>query len=305
MKNNNVIINILKGAVVGIACIVPGVSGGTLAVILGIYDKILYAISSLKKEFKKSISFLWPIVLGALIGLGAMIWPLTKAIEYFPLPTVLLFIGLIIGGLPGLFDKIKRVPNVQGSIAMVLAVCIPIGLCFISNGKDVSLGTDMEWWMYFVVVLIGIVASCALTIPGISGSMLLLILGFWTPILNCVMNIFSGSGIEVFHNISVILLFGIGIVIGFFLISKLMTYLFRKFNYVTYMSIIGFIIGSLFAIIYAIKDDMFPNGNMAAHIVVGVILCLVGFAISFLLICYSKKHPAKPEEKSSTNEETN
>lgn len=285
------LINILKGAAIGIACIVPGVSGGTLAVILNVYDKILESVSNLRKEFKKSISFLWPIILGIVLGLAAMVYPLKKAIEYFPLPTVMLFVGFIVGSMPSLFEKVNKKHKPTGLVSLVLATLIPIGLCFISAGKDVNLSSSMEWYMYLLIILIGILASCALTIPGISGSMLLLILGFFNPILETITNLIKFNDLPlVGHSLLVLLLFGIGIIIGFILISKIMTYLLKKFNYLTFMAIIGFIIGSLFAIFYAIKDDMFPgNSNHIVHIIIGIILLIVGGALSLCLYLYSKK----------------
>lgn len=114
MKLKDTLITILKSSLIGVACIVPGVSGGTLAVILGLYDKILFSISNLRKDFKNSIKFLWPIVLGIAIGLGATIYPIKLAFQHFPLPTIVFFVGLILGSLPSLCKNIRRKPNVSG-----------------------------------------------------------------------------------------------------------------------------------------------------------------------------------------------
>lgn len=291
MKFKNTLINIAKGACIGLACIVPGVSGGTLAVILNLYDKILAAISNIRKDFKNSLKFLWPILLGIVIGLGSMVYPIKIAFEHFPLPTILLFVGLIIGSLPGISKNISRKPTIPGIIAMILAMGLAVGLCFIGAGTDADLSVNMPWYTYLIVILIGMVGSCALAVPGISGSMLLLILGFYTPILNCVTSIVSGT--DVGHNILTLLCFAVGVVIGFFVISKIMTFFLRKFKYQTYMAIIGFIVASIFAIFYQIKDNMIPEGAPWAVILVGVILFLIGLTLTSLITFFANKYSKK------------
>lgn len=107
MKAREFLINVAKGAAIGIAMIIPGVSGGTLAVMLKIYDKIIASISGLRKHFKESVLFLLPIVIGAVLAFAAAYFPLTLALEHYPFPTMLLFAGLMAGSLPKLFKDCK------------------------------------------------------------------------------------------------------------------------------------------------------------------------------------------------------
>ena len=100
MRYKNFFLNVLRGAVIGISMIIPGVSGGTLAVLMNVYDKLINAISDLRRDFKNSFTFLLPIALGAVLGIVAMYYPLKFALTYAPFPTVLLFIGLMAGSLP-------------------------------------------------------------------------------------------------------------------------------------------------------------------------------------------------------------
>lgn len=288
MKIKETTFDVLKGVGIGVACIVPGVSGGTIAVLLNIYDKMLAAVSNLRKDFKNSVKTLWPIILGIVLGLVGMIYPIKKMFELIPLPTITLFVGMIIGGLPSLFSKVKRKPTATGSVAMIASAAIAIGICFIGSGQPVDLTTTMKWPMYLILVLIGVVGSCALTIPGISGSMLLLILGFWEPILNAVTELIKFSDFG--HNFLVLLCFGIGVIIGFFLISKLMTFLLKRFNYLTFMGIIGFILGSLFAIYFTNRADLIPAGsNVGLTVALTIILGLLGLVASGLLTFYAMK----------------
>lgn len=288
MKSKELFYDVLKGAGIGVACIVPGVSGGTIAVLLNVYDKILAAVAGIRKDFKRSFKVLWPILLGIVIGLVAMIYPIKKLFEYFPLPTITLFVGMIIGGLPSLFTKVKRRPTASGSIVLIIAAGLAVAVCFFGNGSSVNLSNSMEWWMYLVLIAIGVVGSCALTIPGISGSMLLLILGFWEPILDTITSLakFTDFG----HNIAVLACFGVGVLIGFILISKLMTYLFKRFNYLTFMGIIGFILGSLFAIYYSNRSQLFPTGSdLGLTIALTIVLGLLGLLASGFLTFYAMR----------------
>ncbi|MDE6273922.1 MAG: DUF368 domain-containing protein, partial [Clostridiales bacterium] len=109
-KNNAVVeflVRILQGVAIGIAFIIPGFSGGSVAAILGIYEKLVGAIADIFKSFKKSILFLIPIAIGMVIGIGALIVPIKIALEHYPIPTVTLFVGLALGGLPSVTDQVK------------------------------------------------------------------------------------------------------------------------------------------------------------------------------------------------------
>lgn len=287
MKLKDTLITILKSSLIGVACIVPGVSGGTLAVILGLYDKILFSISNLRKDFKNSIKFLWPIVLGIAIGLGATIYPIKLAFQHFPLPTIVFFVGLILGSLPSLCKNIRRKPNVSGIFSIILALVAVIGMSFLGSGNSVDLSSSMSWYNYIILFIVGIVGSCALVIPGISGSALLLILGFWEPILICFTELIKFNNFG--HNFLVLFLFGVGVIVGFFLISKIMTYLLNKYHYQTFMAIIGFIVGSVFALFWQIKDNFIPEGNIIVIIIISVILFIAGFISSFAIARLDKQ----------------
>lgn len=284
MKLKNFFKNLACGAAIGVAMIIPGVSGGTIAVITGVYDKIINAISCFFKDFKNSVLFLLPIILGAVAAFAAMYFPLRYALDYAPLPTVLLFAGLMAGTLPKLFkDCAARGFKKTDIVAVILPLAVIIGISFIPELGTADLSLSMPVWGYFALIGIGVIASCALVIPGISGSMLLFILGYYQPVvLDTVSLLFTDFG----HSVLVLGLFGIGVIAGFFTIAKLMKYLFGRFPRGTYWAITGFVIGSIPAIFISFPSS-FPDAPCtAAQIAVGAILCALGIIATYALTSY-------------------
>ncbi len=267
-----------SGALIGIAMIIPGVSGGTLAVLLNIYDKLIESISNLFKDFKNSLSFLFPLLLGAAVALIAAYFPIKYALEYAPLPTVLLFVGLMIGSLPQLLKQ-ARVHgfNKLNIISFIIPLAVVIGICFIPSMGEVDLSASMTAGEYILLFIMGLFASCALVVPGISGSMLLMIFGYYYPVLATFSNLTSAFG----HSLLVIAVFAIGIVLGFFTIAKLMKLLLSRFPRGTFWAIVGFVVGSIPAVMITFDYAGSPLGTL--HIVFGVILCLLGIIGSFAL----------------------
>ncbi len=288
MKVKEFFKNFGMGAALGVAMIIPGVSGGTIAVLFNVYDKLICAISDLRRDFKNSIFFLLPIILGALVGIAAMYFPLKYAIEYAPMPTILLFAGLMIGSCPKLFkDTYKNGFKWTDIIAVVLPFAFVVGICFIPALGQANLGADMPVWGYFVLILIGAVASCALVVPGVSGSLLLLVFGYYQPILETVSALLTSFG----HSLLVLALFAVGLVVGFFTIAKLMKFLLKKFPRGTGWAILGFVFGSVPAIFLT---EEFTSATVdGVHIAIGAILCLAGVIASFALTAYAESRKSK------------
>ncbi len=263
------------GAAIGAGMIIPGVSGGTIAVLFNIYDKLISAISDLRKDFKNSFFFLLPILLGAAAAICAAYFPLKFALDNAPLATVMLFAGLMTGSLPKVINDGRAFGFKKINI---LSVAIPfvavIGICFLPNLGNVNLGGDMPVWGYFVLILMGALASCALVIPGVSGSMLLLIFGYYQPILNTVSALKDSFG----HSLLVLVLFALGILIGFISIAKLMKFLLKKFPRGTHWAIIGFVVGSIPAIFLSFD---YNTEIGVAQLLVGTMLCLIGIILAY------------------------
>lgn len=294
MKVKEFFKNFGLGAGIGVAMIIPGVSGGTIAVLFNVYDKLIGAISELRKDFKNSFFFLLPIVLGALVGIAAMFFPLKYAIEYVPLPTILLFAGLMIGSLPKLFkDTRKNGFKLTDIVSIVLPFLVVVGLGCVSvlgvKGimpyLEADLTAGMPVWGYFVLILIGALASCALVVPGVSGSLLLLIFGYYQPILDTISALLTDFG----HSVLVLVLFAVGLIVGFFTIAKLMKLLMKKFPRGTGWAIFGFVIGSIPAIFMTKEFITAPVDGV--QIAIGAILCLAGVIASYALATFAEnKH---------------
>lgn len=284
-----------KGGAIGLAMIIPGVSGGTLAVLLGVYDKIIDSVGNLFKKFKESFLFLLPIALGAILAFAALYYPLKYALAYAPFPTILLFAGLMVGSVPDLVKKSEKNGFIKfDTIGLVLACFLVIGICFIPNLGDVDLSANMEAWEYFLLLFMGMLASCALVVPGVSGSMLMLIFGYYQPLLASI----SALKVSFGHSLLVLATFAVGVIIGFFTIAKLMQLLLKRFRRATYWSIVGFVIGSIPAVIITFfhKYGASLDAYLAPlQIALGVILFVAGAVATFLLARFTVKHAEKAE----------
>ena len=272
--------NILKGIVIGLANVIPGVSGGTMMVSMGIYDKLIHCITHLFSEFKKSLRFLVPIFIG--IGIAAVVVPF--GIEFlfanYPFQTNLLFIGLIIGGLPAVWKKVKgssvRVGHI---IACILFFALVAGLALV--GETEGNAADLSFSLISVIKLfgVGIVASATMVIPGVSGSMMLLLMGYYHPILETITNFikaalaFDMNGI--LAGMGVLIPFGIGVVVGIFAIANLIEIIFVKFPLYAYWAIIGLIISSPVAILVV--------GGIGTVTVFSVITGVAALGIGFVI----------------------
>jgi len=246
----------VKGFILGIANIIPGVSGGTLAITLGIYEELIGTISHIFSNLKKNLNFIIPIGIGAVLSVLIMSKLINYSLGEFPVPTTLFFIGLIVGGLPLIASKVKSVkPSVSHIVAFLLTFSLTMFLLFI----------------------VGIIAAATMVVPGISGSFVLMLLGFYKPILNTISNITDFSMLAL--NMMVLIPFGIGIVVGIILIAKLIEYLLKKHEIITYYAILGFIGSSVISLFVG----LFGHDFKLTQILVGTLLFAVGNVVGYKL----------------------
>lgn len=284
--------DVLRGVGIGVAFIIPGFSGGSVAAILGVYERLVNAVADIFKHFKKSIVTLLPILLGMIVGVAALILPIQWGLSCYPIPTVTLFVGLALGGIPSVAEKLKGSKlNWQHALAFAVPLLAAAALCFLPLAGEVDL-FDLNVGGYFLLVVIGIVGSCALVVPGISGSMLLLIFGYYNPIVALVTkNLLHGD--RVGHCFAVLACLAVGLVAGFFAISVLMKTLLKKCPRGTYCSILGFILGSIPAVyVSTIREADSALGALYSspwYWVVAMLFLILGFALSFGFWWYSKK----------------
>lgn len=250
--------DILRGSALGIANIIPGVSGGTLAVTMGIYDKIISSVTGLFRHPKKSIVTLLPYGIGMVAGLLGLSFIIEFLFARYPLPTVLLFIGLILGGVPALWQRIKgQKIGVPGVILFVLFFALLVLLPIIAGEERTDLVLTPDAVTIIKLFFVGVIASATMVIPGVSGSMILMSLGYYAPILSSITD-FIRAVLD--FNISAALAecallvpFGIGVLVGIFAIAKLIEFLLARFETYTYCAVLGLVAASPISIFTAFR----------------------------------------------------
>lgn len=276
--------SVLKGMVIGIANIIPGVSGGTMMVSMGIYDKLIHCITHLFREFKKSVLFLLPIAVGMVLAIAGSSFGLTWLFENYPIQTNLLFVGLILGGLPAIWKKVKGSKVNIGHMAAGL-LFFALVVVFAAMGDAEGTAADLSFNIGNVLILfcVGIIASATMVIPGVSGSMVLMLMGFYHPVLNAIRDFFSALAAldiqGILKGCGVLIPFGIGVVAGIFGIAKLVEIIFEKFPLYAYWAIIGLIISSPIAIFLM---GTFPALTVL-NVLTGVVALVIGFGIAMKL----------------------
>ena len=275
------IMDILRGMVIGVANIIPGVSGGTMAVSLGIYDKLIGAITGLFKHFKKSMGVLIPLGIGMGAGIVGFGYGLEYLLEHHTLATGLTFVGLVLGGLPILWGQFKaetaKKPSKKIGVGEIVCfaalLAFGVGMALLQGGTERSLTFGVGSMVLLFVL--GVVASATMVIPGVSGSMVLLVLGYYNAILALITGsvdaLAGGDWGTLMHNVGLLIPFGIGVLLGIFGIAKVIEYLFQNFPSQTYAAIIGLILSSPFAILYSSGAlGAFSVGGLVAGILLGL-----------------------------------
>lgn len=278
------IFDILKGMVMGIANIIPGVSGGTMAVSMGIYDKLIHSVTHLFSEFKKSVKTLIPIVIGMGLGIVGLSFVIKFLFANFPIQTNLLFIGLIVGGLPMIYGKVKgQSIRVQHIVAFLVFFGVVVGMAAIGEVDQAGKVLEVNPVNLIILVAVGIIAAATMVIPGVSGSMVLMLLGYYNSIIDTITELVTAllavdiAGI--LHGIGILAPFGVGVVVGIFAIAKLIEFIFAKAPYVAYWAIIGLIVASPFGIV--MMNDF--SGINVISILTGIVAFGIGFVIAMVL----------------------
>lgn len=276
----NIVLGI-KGFFIGLANIIPGVSGGTLALTLGIYEQLIGCISHIFKNLKENIKFLLPIVIGAVISIITLSHVISFSLENYVLPTILFFIGTILGGIPMLLKKVKGSKLSISNLLVFLVTFSMIILLLFLNSDNVVSFENMHIGNYILLFIVGIITSATMVIPGVSGSAVLMTIGYYKPVIDVIKDITNFSNLA--NNLMILIPFGIGVVVGILLIAKLLEFLFKNYEVKTYYGVLGFIISSIFAIIY---QNLIINSSFVFTIpslIIGIILFILGFLIAYKL----------------------
>ena len=272
------ILLVLKGFLLGIANVIPGVSGGTLALTLGIYQDLIGAISHFFKNIKKNLKFLIPLGIGMVIAilLGSKV--ITFCLDKFALPTTLFFIGLIVGGIPLLTKKLKgRRLKPLNLAVFLLTFGIVMIMTFLNAGNNAVDLSNMSVIQFILLMIVGMVAAATMVIPGVSGSFVLMLLGYYKPIMATLGNLTDFSLLG--HNIIVLAPFGIGLLIGIVGIAKLIEFLLKKYEIPTYYGIVGFVTAS----VIGLGIGLVGVPTTTLQVLAGLVLFVIAFIIGYKL----------------------
>lgn len=239
---------LVAGIVFGLANVIPGVSGGTMAVVFGLYERLIDLVANLRTKWRKELPFILVFGLGAGIGILAFGKLMKWILANYPTEANAFFIGIILGSIPMLVRlTFKQGKKWHVSLANILpmlitfGIMIPMALTDTSGAKEAATAaqvTRFDLGYSLMCVLYGIIAISTMIIPGISGSFVMLLMGFYGTIIGAVADL----------NFLVLIPFAIGCLIGLFSVTKLIKWLLAKYAEPSYSAILGFVFGSILCI---------------------------------------------------------
>ena len=296
----------LLGFFVGLAVIVPGISGSTVAIIFKLYDAFLYAVSNLFKQFRRCFFFLLPIAIGIVIGLAAGFFTVQKALEYIPFAIVGGFAGLMCGAFPAVTDELKGAERTPKRVALFLAgVAIPVAAAICSVVLSGGTGKDFSaWWRIALCVPVGAIVGLTQVVPGLSASAILMSIGYFTPLVESVHVTYWKANPIIFLTYAAL---GVGFLIGIFFSSGALTRAFEKARHTAYSMIVGLSLGSIIAMfcnveIFAVYKEWAKSGVAWKDFWLGVALFAAGAAIAYLLVRYQRKKDAETKTAKKISE---
>ncbi|MCX5775478.1 MAG: DUF368 domain-containing protein [Firmicutes bacterium] len=297
MKLKNYLIYCFKGFIIGMAIILPGISGGAVAALLGVYDKMIGAVADIGKHFKESIKILLPILIGLIFSVS-LFFPLDILLKIAPFPVIALFVGMMMGGVPELTKKLKGKINVRNILLVIAGFIFSASIGVISVfALEPAVLTNIAIPGLILLFVVGFCASTTLATPGISGSITLLALGYYVPLVGIATEILSFQASTMVNNLLVSLAFGLGMLVGFFLISKFMKFLLGKFLIPTSFAIVGIVLGSFVSSFYNNETVAMATTNpgfLSTWQIVGTVAALIiGVASTLILEKIAEKKAAQ------------
>ena len=253
-------LDFFKGIAIGSGAILPGISSGVLCVIFGIYETLLNCALNFFKNFKYNIKLLFPFGLGAFLGIILFGNILRFSFYAYPIQAKSVFIGLIIGSIPKLFKeaKSKKITDI-----LFLIISFLVGLLFVFLEKKYNFSNNTNQFSFIYLVISGFLMSAGVIIPGVSSTLILMLLGVYDAYLLSVSSLYLRFLIPL----------AIGLLLGSVFCMKIIKYLLDKFHSQTFYSIIGFTIGSIFVLI--------PTLSSFSEI----ILCVLCIILGIFVIC--------------------
>lgn len=285
---------LILGVFIGLAVIVPGVSGSTIAIIFGLYTSMLYALGNILTDLKRCIKFLFPIGIGVVVGFLAGFIAIQEVFDTYLFQVICLFVGLMIGAVPALTKEIKGAKlNASRGVLFGVGLIIPVAICVLSillssDTESATTFTDFPISRVLLYLPLGFIVSVTQIVPGLSATAILMAFGQFRLIINSLHRDF------IFENPQVLLLYaalGIGFLIGIVSISKAFSLILSKHKTTAFFMVTGLAFGSIISMflnsdMYELYTEWAASSVPTVDVVVGVILLAVGFALSFALTKY-------------------
>ena len=246
------LIELFKGMGIGIANIIPGFSGGTMAVVFNLYEKLIYAFSHFFESPVQTLKELWAVLIGVILGIFIAVFGITTLLDAYPVPTLLLFVGMVLGSIP----KVQKRTNVfsgltSTKVALVLGFLLLITLTFLPSANNIDSGKTNGFIVGFF--LISAIGSTSMVIPGISGSLIFLIFGYYDFVLELVIEFIRGiltmNITLIGDTVGYVILLVLGSVLGIVLIAKQIERLLLSHKSIIYAFIVGLLLATPVAII--------------------------------------------------------
>ncbi len=255
---------ILKGIIIGIGKIIPGVSGSMLAISMGIYQKLIDSVNNIFKYPKENFKFLFKITIGVIISIVFFSNIILNSLNKYYIITMFFFIGLIIGGFNDIKLNIEKKSNYFTYVSFIIITTL--GLINIDN--EVNITSNLLNFIYYI--FIGFIDAFTMVVPGISGTATLMMLGAYNSVITMFSNIFD------IDNFKILIPFIIGIIIGIFITVKIVQYLFKNHKDKTYSAILGFSTSTI--VLMFIKS--FNSFYTLPNLFIAFIMLFIGYFIS-------------------------
>ena len=259
---------ILKGMIIGIGKIIPGVSGSMLAISMGIYQKLIDSINNFFKYPKENFKFLLKVTIGVIISMVFFSNIILNCLNKYYLITLFFFIGLIIGG----FEDIKKSTNKKYNYITIISFILVTLIGFINIDNKVNITNDFINILYFI--FIGFVDALTMVVPGISGTATLMMLGAYEKVIEMYSNIFNFS--LLLNNLKVLIPYIVGIGLGIIITVKLINFLFKKYKEKTYSAILGFSLSTIVLMLIKCINSFYTLTNL----ILAFILLFLGMFIT-------------------------
>lgn len=286
------------GAFIGLAVIVPGVSGSAVAIIFRLYEKLLYALGGIFHRFKESARFLLPIALGGIVGLAAGFFGVRFLLNLLPFAIVALFAGLMLGAFPAVTDEIKgEKPTPLRIILFLLGLLFPIGLSALSvfGTPDMLSLDNLSWYHYILFLLVGYAIAVTQLVPGLSATALLMTFGCFTPLMNSVSLTYWQE------NPMVLLVYAclaVGFVLGLLTFSNGLSRLLEKKRAPAFYTIAGLSLGSIVTMFFnpeivEVYESWTISAAMWRELGIGMLLFGIGIIAATYFVRYERNRVMK------------